>query len=157
MPSQFLRLRFLFVVGLLVIPLTPAVSGTSTAGKAARSAGRHPTRAVATVRPALPPGFAGMTVGLDPQTGRVGLPAPGQAPRLSAEELQMVSRSQAGLLEHRLPGGGVYIDLDGRFQDLIFVRIGPDGRPTYQCVEDSAAARGALLGKTPLSGGLEVR
>ena len=157
MPNPFLRARFMLIVGLLMLPLTPAISGTAVTGKAARTGGRHPARAAAPAGQVLPPGFAGMTVGVDPQTGRVGLPAPSQAPRLSLEELQMVSRSQEGLLEHRLPGGAVYIDLEGRFQDLIFVRIGPDGRPTYQCVEDAAAARGVLLGRTPLSGGLEVR
>ena len=157
MPSPFLRVRSLFVVGLLLLPLTPALSGTAVPGKSARAAGRHPARAVAPASQALPPGSAGMTARIDPQTGRVGMAVPDQAVRLTVEELQMVSRSQAGLLQRQLPGGGMYIDLEGRFQDLMLVRVGPDGRRTYNCVEDSAAAWDALLGKTPLSGGLEVR
>jgi len=173
MLSLRLPVRSAACAGLLALWVVPAISAAPVArqshgtkgrqlAKAATSgpvvSARAAAAAVATPGiPAAPPATAGVVVGIDPETGRLGMPTPPQLQQLSAQEMEMVSRSQAGLVEHRLPGGAVYIDLEGRFQDLVFVRIGPDGSPTFECVEDSAAARGALRGRTPLSGGLEVK
>lgn len=85
------------------------------------------------------PGTAGMTVAVDPLTGALRLPTVEEFLRLSPAEENSVSRSSAGLQQVRRPDGSVVMDLQGRFQDFMAVRIRPDGRKVFQCLEDRAA------------------
>ena len=90
------------------------------------------------------PGRAGMVVGIDPETGQIGMPTGPQMLDLSAREQAMISRSGAGLTEVHHPDGSVSINLQGRFQAFVIARIGADGKPAYGCFEDGAALRRSL-------------
>jgi len=65
-----------------------------------------------TAKPA-PAGAVGMVVGIDPETGVLG-PATAEQRlellQLLPEEQNMLSRSTVGLVERRLPDGGVLLD-----------------------------------------------
>ncbi|MBT8054175.1 MAG: hypothetical protein HKO99_14025 [Xanthomonadales bacterium] len=66
---------------------------------------------------------------LDPVTGRLLSKPPPDAPvmRLSPEELNMLSTSDAGLVEAPLPDGGYMLDLQGRFQHMAVATLADDG------------------------------
>jgi hypothetical protein len=78
-----------------------------------------------------PAGGAGMKAYIDPQTGaQRSDPAPGtQIPAPSPAQSNAQSTSSAGLVEvpSSMPGGGVKVDLLGRFQSPLISTIGPDG------------------------------
>ena len=66
---------------------------------------------------------------LDPRTGRLLSEPPPGAPvmALSPEELNMLSTSDAGLVEQALPDGGYMVDLQGRFQHAAVATVADDG------------------------------
>jgi hypothetical protein len=93
-----------------------------------------------------PPAAAGgMMVHIDPRTGAIQRdPAPGTQPlQLSPQLRNAVSTSHQGLVEvpGAAPGGGVKVDLQGRFQSPLVMTIDPDGK-----------ARTQHLGEPPASG-----
>jgi hypothetical protein len=81
---------------------------------------------------AVPEGASGMIIHIDPQTGELRkTPAPGAVPlQLSPQERNAFSTSHQGLVEmpSPVPGGGVKLDLQGRFQSPLVVTIDPDGK-----------------------------
>jgi len=85
--------------------------------------------------PGTPEGAAAMRIYRDPQTGEVGAP-PAGAP--SAEELESLgdafSTSSQGLVETPSPvqGGGVKVDLQGRFRSPLVATQGADGKCSIQ-------------------------
>jgi hypothetical protein len=84
-----------------------------------------------------PPAFSadgdasGLMIYVDPQTGAIlKVPAPGTVPLQLSPELQnALSTSHDGLVEvpSPLPGGGIKLDLQGRFQSPLFVTIDANG------------------------------
>jgi len=92
----------------------------------------------------LAPTVSGLVVAVDPQTGQLVAPSREQLQQLSAMEQHMLSRSDVGLVQHRLANGAVLLDLDGRFQEFVNVRIGPGGKKTYSCLDNAPALRRAL-------------
>jgi hypothetical protein len=80
---------------------------------------------------------------------------PGGAPDEAA--VQIISRSLApsldrstdGLVEVPLAGGGVGVDLRGRFQSAAIAKIGPDGRVLTDCVDSVEDAARFLRATTP--------
>jgi hypothetical protein len=123
----------------------------------------HAVRAV-TQRASSPvfdrPAQAGMIVGVDPETGVLGPATAAQIAELSdlsAQERSMLSRSTEGLVEVRHPNGSVTLDLQGRFREFAVARIGSDGRPVLQCLDDSAAIRRALSDPAPAPASAEDR
>ena len=81
--------------------------------------------AVAGDAPAPPAASSGMRVYVDPKTGEPTAPPPNAAVE-SAPAVQQ--RSGEGLVEEPAPGGGVMMDLKGRFKTPLAVTVGPDGR-----------------------------
>jgi hypothetical protein len=81
---------------------------------------------------AVPEGAHGMIIHIDPQTGELRkTPAPGTVPlQLSPQERNAFSTSHQGLVEmpSSVPGGGVKLDLQGRFQSPLVVTIDRDGK-----------------------------
>lgn len=79
-----------------------------------------------------PEGAAGMTIHIDPRTGaRLPEPAAGSVPLpLSPQLRDALSTSHQGLVEvpSPVPGGGVKLDLQGRFQSPLVVTIDADGK-----------------------------
>lgn len=60
----------------------------------------------------------GLTVHIDPKTGKIAPPPPGDAqPPLSPSEKESTSTSSEGLTEKPSPQGGYGVDLKGRFQN----------------------------------------
>ncbi len=88
-----------------------------------------------------------MVVGVDPETGRLGMPSPGQMGQLLPSESLLLSpaertgllRTATGLEAVRLPDGSMKIDLQGRFMDYSVMRLDAGGRPRHGCVDDAAA------------------
>jgi len=109
---------------------------------------KHVPASPASVRP-------GMVVGVDPETGQLGMPTAAQMVELSPREQAMVSRSGAGLTEVRHADGTVSVNLQGRFQEFVVVRFGADGKPVYGCFDDGQALRRAL--QTPPAPPLEEK
>jgi hypothetical protein len=81
--------------------------------------------AVAGDASAPPAAAPGMRVYIDPKTGEPTTPPPGAAVEAAPAVQQ---RSGEGLVEETLPGGGVKVDLQGRFKTPLVVTVGPDGR-----------------------------
>jgi hypothetical protein len=80
-----------------------------------------------------------MTVYVDPQTGAIlPEPAPGSVPlRLSPQEQSALSTSHEGLVEVPVPGGGVKVDLQGRFQSPLVGTIDTHGKLQMQHLGES--------------------
>jgi hypothetical protein len=102
--------------------------------------------AVLSERPAQTPVEAqGMRVYRDPQTGRLGPPPPDLAPiGLTTAEQRMLSRSDQGLRPRTLPGGGVAVDLQGRYRNMAVATVGADGQAAVNCELTPAQATSAL-------------
>jgi len=106
------------------------------------------TTNAATISPSSEPvGVAGMVVGIDPETGKLGMPsrefrdAMRNDPRGPA-----LSRSMEGLQVIHRPDGSKMVDLKDRFQDYAIIRIAPDGRKEQTCVQ-GPDVEAALAGK----------
>jgi hypothetical protein len=80
----------------------------------------------------VPPVSAGMVIHVDPRTGDLlREPAPGSVPlQLGPELSNALSTAHQGLVEVPSPaaGGGVTVDLQGRFQNPLIVTIDAAGR-----------------------------
>jgi hypothetical protein len=89
----------------------------------------------------VPAGAPGLRVYRDPETGQLGPPPPGmRVPALSAKELRMLNRSDRGLQERHLPGGGVAVNLQGRYRNMVVTTIDASGSPTVNCAQTPAQA-----------------
>src|SRR5687767_9689040 len=143
------------------IPVRPAVSpmpaSTQAAtgrAKASEPASRaHVSDATApSSHPAAPaPGLAGMVVAIDPETGLYGMPRIESDQPLGVEQLQDLARQEtSGLVTVRHPDGSESLDHEGRFMEYVVIRMGPDGKAVFDCVEGEAAVRGALRKGRPI-------
>jgi len=90
----------------------------------------------------------GLRVYRDPQTGQIGPPPSDAAPPgLTAAERRMLNRSDQGLPPPRiLPGGGVALDLRGRYRSMAVARVGPGGQSAVNCALTPAQAAAVLQG-----------
>ena len=77
-----------------------------------------------------------MKAHVDPKTGRLG-PPPVGAVRAATPATPAVNSSHAGLVEEpgKGPGGGVIVDLQGRFRSHVTATIGTNGQLTTRCEE----------------------
>jgi hypothetical protein len=129
-----------------LVACAPAHAATP---RRAHARARHHAAAPAAVRPAAQPAAsAGMVVGIDPETGRLGLPSSDQMLQLSPAEKTGLLRTSAGLTPVRLPDGTVKVDLQGRFLDFSVVRLDANGRLQVGCVED-ASGLARWMGTSP--------
>lgn len=82
----------------------------------------------------------GMSVYLDPQTGEfISEPKPGQKVLEITPEMQnATSSSSEGLVEEKspIPGGGVTMDLQGRFQSPLIITQDPTGNSKTLHLDD---------------------
>jgi hypothetical protein len=93
----------------------------------------------------VPVATQGLRAYRDPQTGRFGPPPPGvQPPELSAAEVHMLNRSDRGLQSRTLPGGGVAVDLQGRYRNMAVATVGADGKAAVNCTLTPEQAATAL-------------
>jgi hypothetical protein len=139
MPDR--RLWLTAFVSLVVL----AIAGVACAGSPpARTPTTKPPSKLQLPSLLYSPASGGLVVGIDPETGQLGPATALQRLQLLGPEAAMLSRSTVGLVEAPVPGGGVMIDLQGRFQDLSYVRRGPDGRLVFGCTDDFATLRQAF-------------
>jgi len=92
---------------------------------------------------------AGMVVGRDPETGRLGMPTPEQLRELSSMSPPDLNFSTEGLVEEHHPDGSVSIDLRGRFQQYSYVRTDAKGRLIFDCTDDYPTVLRAINGSSP--------
>ena len=83
---------------------------------------------------------AGSWINVDPQTGKR-IPLPDGVVQLPADPA--FSTSHSGLVEQPAPGGGVMVDLQGRFRSAATATVGPDGRAHVDCIAPGATERDA--------------
>src|SRR6266850_3951398 len=131
------------LAGAPATPIDEAAPAVLRAAAGPRRSGQVP----APQRPAL----AGMVVGIDPETGEMGMPTPEQLRALSGSPQYQVDHSAAGLVEVHHPDGSVSIDLQGRFQEYATVRIGPDGKLIFRCVDGDENAKRAIERSAPVA------
>ena len=88
-------------------------------------------------------GAAGMTIHIDPQTGAIlKEPAPGSVPlQLTPQLRNSLSTSHQGLVEtpSAAAGGGIKLDLQGRFQSPLIVTIDANGKLKMQHLDETPA------------------
>ena len=141
------------VAALAVLLCAPALAGRS-GQRQVRPRPASVTRAkTATTAPvphatiAFP--VAGMVVGIDPETGALGMPSPEQLLELTQTERTGLLRTGAGLSEKVLPNGAVMLDLQGQFVEYSIVQFDATGRPTFSCVSDANLLRRLLASPAP--------
>ncbi len=89
--------------------------------------------------------FAGQTVAIDPQTGKLRPPTPEEVRQLTAGLKNMLSRSDQGLTVVTHPNGAESVDLQGRFQSVTLAKINQDGSASERCVTSMQQAREFLM------------
>ena len=92
---------------------------------------------------------AGMVVGIDPETGALGMPSPEQMLELTQAERTGMLRTGAGLTEVGLPSGAVMLDLQGQFMEYSVIQLDATGRPTFSCVSGEDLLRRLLAPRAP--------
>lgn len=124
-------------IPLLSLPLLALALLTGGPGSALATGEADPPATAAPAELKVPAGAAGLSVAKDPETGRL-MPLPPDQLRelLSRDVRQATSSSHEGLVETAAPGGGVMVDLRGRFQSAFGAEIGPDGKLTTHCGHD---------------------
>ena len=82
----------------------------------------------------------GLRVHIDPQTGRFTKPGTGIPLQLSPAEVNALSTSHHGLVEAQSPRqrGGVFIDLQGRFQSSLVATVDEAGKVTIRHLDADA-------------------
>jgi len=107
--------------------------------------------------PARPVGVNGMVVGIDPETGQLGMPTPEQVAELQSQIVppEELNFSDVGLVSVRHANGGVSLDLQGRFQEFATVRIGSNGQKMFGCTTDPKSVTNPTT--TPATSGLEEK
>jgi len=145
-------------------PTAPAVEAKAPARQVPAKGARSPVTASRDAEPedAAPiPGnatsSAAMRVAKDPVTGQLVTPEH-SAPTLTIEEMQGLARQEAeGLVTIRNADGSETLNHDGRFADFTVLRVGPGGRPMFQCVHGRAGVGHALRHATPVTPSMEDR
>lgn len=96
-------------------------------------------------------GSTGMVVGIDPETGKVGMPSREFRDALRESRGDpALSRSMEGLQVIHRPDGSRMIDLRDRFQEYTVLRITPDGHKEQVCVQ-GPDVEAALQGRASAS------
>ena len=121
-------------------PAFPEETPLVSSGQTQTGTGTYAPQPPANKPAAVPQGAAGLRVHIDPKTGAIlREAAPGTVPlQLTPQEQNALSRSQQGLVEvpSSLPGGGVKVDLQGRFQSPLIVTIDANGKAKIQHLDE---------------------
>ena len=107
---------------------------------------------------AIPPGSASMVLTIDPETGQPALPESQLHRALTISELQALARVEAeGLVTIKNADGSETLNHEGRFADHSIARVGPDGKPIFECVQGEGPLEHALRGPLPAKPAAEDR
>lgn len=82
----------------------------------------------------------GRWIHVDPDTRESGVPAHENSLSAAVSSDPALSTSHQGLVEVPAPGGGVMVDLQGRFRSAVIARVKPDGTVVTECVQASPPA-----------------
>jgi hypothetical protein len=98
---------------------------------------------------AAPPGAAaapakGLVVFVDPVTGKIRPPEPGEVGALTAPPPQAAPALEPPLEMRFGPGGAVGLVLDSRYESFMVVTKKPDGSLAMSCVTDGRKAAAAV-------------
>jgi hypothetical protein len=154
----------ILATALVVAALVASFCAPAEAGRARRcpraratpATQAAPSATAAAPAVATTPAAAGIVVGIDPETGRLGMPTAAQMLELSAAERTGLLRTSEGLTEVQLPDGSWMVDLQGRFQVFSVVRLDPRSGRVFTCVDEEKALARALVAPVP-SPALEER
>jgi hypothetical protein len=83
---------------------------------------------------------SGQNIVVDRQTGQTRPLTPDEARTLAEGIKQLVNQSTDGLVQVRHADGGVSMDLQGRFQNVLLVKKEADGSISEACVDNPDAA-----------------
>lgn len=114
-------------------PAASAANVPRAASAASAAPAAAPVPPAAAPAPAMPAGTAGMLVGIDPETGKLGPPSRDFRAKLSLSPA--LDRSMAGLTVVTRPDGSKHLDLQGRFQEYMVIHLTSDGRKEQTCVQ----------------------
>lgn len=89
---------------------------------------------------------AGMVVGIDPETGRLGPATPEQRARLGIDDAMPTSQQYATT---RNADGSLTVHTRGLLREFFVVRMGPAGKAMVGCVDGLDAAKQALSNPAP--------
>ena len=117
-------------------PVSPSESQPAPSGQTETEPGAGLPQQLAGESAAVLSSASGMVIHIDPQTGAVrNTPAPGTVSVQLTPKLQnALSTSHQGLTEiqNSVPGGGVKVDLQGRFQSPLVATIDANGQLKVQ-------------------------
>src|SRR5262249_7404970 len=117
-------------------PASPNESQSAPSGQTETGPGAGLPQQLTGASAAVPSSTSGMMIYIDPQTGAIlKAPAPGTVPLQLTPQLQnALSTSHQGLTEipNPVPGGGVKVDLQGRFQSPLVATIDANGKLKMQ-------------------------
>jgi hypothetical protein len=88
--------------------------------------------------------FAGQSVAIDRQTGKVRPPTPDEARQLGVALKNYLNRSSQGLTVKTHPNGVQSVDLQGRFQSVSVAKINANGSVSEKCVTNMQEAQDFL-------------
>lgn len=145
MPLHPCRLRAIAALVALAVAM-PAYSAVTPRVKVTSRHTPVTRRVAGAARGSAPSPVArpGMVVGVDPETGRLGMPTRAQTATLLGLPGLALNHSSDGLVPQRMPDGSIVLDLQGRFQEYYLVEVDAAGRVTPHCLGDPAAIRRAL-------------
>lgn len=89
--------------------------------------------------------FAGQSVAIDRQTGKLRPPTPEEARKLAEGLKNFLSRSDQGLTIMTHSNGAQSVDLQGRFQSVTLAKVNPDGSTSEKCVTSINEAQTFLV------------
>lgn len=131
----------------LVIGAISAVSRQLAAGTQSPQPEKTAVSKVSSSKKYMTVKVAGQDVEVD-QAGKLKPLTPEQAQNLAEGLKKMVNKSAEGLKEVHHEDGSVTVDLEDRFQHVVFAREAEDGSLSMSCVDNPRAAA-AVLGVDP--------
>ncbi len=131
-------------------PARHAVGKRATTEPAVRNSGA--------AAPAPSAGSTGMILAVDPETGMLAMPESQLHRALTIPELQALARAEAeGLVTIQNADGSETLNHAGRFADHSIVRVGPDRKLIFECVQGEGQFEHALRGPLPATSAVEVK
>jgi len=91
----------------------------------------------------------GLKVFIDPATGKVRQPAPGEVRALDEALASLGDKSLKNIQATQYADGTISIALNGAFMNSAVVRVNPNGTVSQACTDDAAAAAAFMNGGAP--------
>ena len=122
----------------VVVALSVSVLTNPLVGRAEPAPEGPASAAASGASTAAAPAQGGNWIQVDPQTGKR---IPGRPVNAAIAADPAFSTSHSGLVQEPAPGGGMMINLQGRFRSAATATVGADGKPEVDCLPPGAASR----------------